>query len=610
MTAGRRAAARGLVGAALLCLATAVAVHMTGGFTLRLGALTVRSHEALRPLAIAALLMAAAFLVARRDGVLEALTAAPSALEWYASGTAVVMAACTVAAAIYWGAFVAGGSDSYCYLNQAELFARGAVQDVEPLSGDPTWPGTVWAFVPAGHMPRGSPPPALVPICPPGYPLLMAGARLVGGRQAMFLVTPLMGGVAVYLSFLLARRLAGGAAGLLAALLSGLSPTFLYQLFQPMNDVTAAACWLAVIVLAAGVRPGGLRRAAFAGLATAAALLVRPNLVPLAAIAAAGVVALPRGANLRERVRLTAAFGAGAAAGPFGVMLLQHALYGSPLRSGYGDLDKLFAWQHVMPNVHRYAVWLLGSHTPVILLALLAPWLLWQASHGPRADQRRVGQHRGAQAAWILCFAAVTLGCYLPYVVFDAWWYTRFLLPGILPMLALAASVIVIAIGRLPRPAQAPAATLLVTVLSVTLLQIATRRDVFRLQSLEGRFRAVGEYAATLPPNAAFITLHHSGSLRFYTGRATVGWADIDQGRLHDAITFLRRNGREPYLVLEDWEEPQFRERFAGERLGALDWPPLTRIDRVRLYAVNPATRETPRASQPPGDGTSQRGTR
>ena len=76
-----------------------------------------------------------------------------------------------------------------------------------------------------------------------------------------------------------------------------------------------------------------------------------------------------------------------------------------------------------------------------------------------------------------------------------------------------------------------------------------------------------------MPADAAFITLHHSGSIRFYAARSTVGWADIDKGRLDDAVAFLRRHGRRPYLLFERWEEPQFRERFAGERLGALDWP-------------------------------------
>jgi hypothetical protein len=36
--------------------------------------------------------------------------------------------------------------------------------------------------------------------------------------------------------------------------------------------------------------------------------------------------------------------------------------------------------------------------------------------------------------------------------------------------------------------------------------------------------------------------------------------------------------------MFEGWEEPQFKERFSGERLGALDWPPFAEVDGVKLY--------------------------
>jgi len=181
-------------------------------------------------------------------------------------------------------------------------------------------------------------------------------------------------------------------------------------------------------------------------------------------------------------------------------------------------------------------------------------------------------------------FVAATLACYLPYVVFDAWWYTRFLLPALLPCLALTAAVLVAAIGTLPIAARFPSFVLAGAGIVSVFLQIGSTHDVFRIRDLEWRFRSVGEFVATLPADAAFITLHHSGSIRFYAARSTVGWADVDKGRLDDAIAFLRRHGRRPYLLFEGWEEPQFRERFAGERLGGLDWPAAANVDGVKIY--------------------------
>ena len=215
--------------------------------------------------------------------------------------------------------------------------------------------------------------------------------------------------------------------------------------------------------------------------------------------------------------------------------------------------------------------WSVGSHTILIVIALAAPFAL-----------KRYGSNRTAW--WLLAFAVATLACYLPYVVFDAWWYTRFLLPALLPWLALTAAVLIAGIEKLPAAARFPSFILAAAAAVTLFLHTGSTRDVFRIRDLEWRFRSVGEFVATMPADAAFITLHHSGSIRFYASRSTVGWADVDKGRLDDAIAFLRRHGRRPYLLFEQWEEPQFRQRFAGERLGALDWPATAEVDGVRIY--------------------------
>ena len=562
--------ARSLVAAALVFILIALAVAITGGGSLQLAGILLRSHDPLRPLLVAALLLGIA--------AWRGTAAVSAALEWHwerlerhAAWVATVLSIAAILAAFHWGAFIAGGSDSYCYLNQAELLARGTVHDSEPLSADPSWPGNTWSFAPAGHIPMGITAPALVPICPAGYPLLMAGARRLAGRNAMFWITPLMGGLAVYLAFLLGRRLAGSAAGLLTAALTLSSPTFLFQLFQPMNDVTAAALWCAVLVAAMQEERSDLARALFSGVLAAAAITVRPNLLPLAVAAGVGLALLVPHRTLRQRLTIVTVFGLAAVPGALVVMAIQDAMYGSPFKSGYGDLDKMFAAAHVMPNAQRYGRWLLEAQTPAIAAALLSPWLL-TGSRGRR------------YALWLMVFAAITFACYLPYVVFDAWWYTRFLLPATVPLLALSAGVIVALIARAPAPARLIVFGLLTTALVAVSIRTAVSRDVFIIRDLEWRFRSAGERVAALPANAALITLHHSGSVRFYAGRSTFGWADIEKGRLDDALAFLRRHGRKPYLMFEGWEEPQFRERFSGERLGALDWPPFAEVDGVKLY--------------------------
>jgi hypothetical protein len=97
--------------------------------------------------------------------------------------------------------------------------------------------------------------------------------------------------------------------------------------------------------------------------------------------------------------------------------------------------------------------------------------------------------------------------------------------------------------------------------------------------------------AARLPADAAVVTVHQSGSVRFYSGRQTLVWSEVDPASLDNALDYLRNRGYRPYLLLERWEEPEFRKRFAGRSaIAPLDWPAIADIDRtVRIY--NPADR-------------------
>jgi hypothetical protein len=125
--------------------------------------------------------------------------------RWIAAAAAVAAAA----VGFGWGTYVAGGSDSYCYLSQAELFATGHIVNIQPIASIAPWEHAAKAFVPNGHVSAFSPVGATVPKCPPGYPMLMAVARTVGGRPAMFAVVPLLGALAVWSTFVLGRRIAG-----------------------------------------------------------------------------------------------------------------------------------------------------------------------------------------------------------------------------------------------------------------------------------------------------------------------------------------------------------------------------------------------------------------
>ena len=48
------------------------------------------------------------------------------------------------------------------------------------------------------------------------------------------------------------------------------------------------------------------------------------------------------------------------------------------------------------------------------------------------------------------------------------------------------------------------------------------------------------------------------------TRREAVLWDSLEPGSLDQAVAWLRTQGREPFLLMERWEEPLFRERFGG----------------------------------------------
>ncbi len=168
------------------------------------------------------------------------------------------------------GTYVAGGSDSSCYLNAARSLARGTVGLEQPLARDAPWPHAERTFTPAGFSPSPIDPAFLVPICSPGLPLLMAVFRVLHVTE--FLVVPLLGALAVWLTYVLGRAIHGPMTGAAAAVLLVCSPTFLYQLVQPMSDVPAMAWWLLVVACTIE-RDDGSSRPGLAGLAASMALL-------------------------------------------------------------------------------------------------------------------------------------------------------------------------------------------------------------------------------------------------------------------------------------------------------------------------------------------------
>jgi hypothetical protein len=566
--------ARARIGRTVMAVAVAAAIWaavtaIAGGLVVDVLGVHVSSRDPVRPLAASLLLFITARLVLGPADFTRAIAVVVGAPGSRSARSALAAALAVLVYATAWNTRAAGGSDSSCYILQADAFAHGEVSLAHPLSSRLSGAAPA-VFAPTGFVPSRRPPFAAVPICGPGLALTMAPFIVLFGRDAVFFVVPIFAALAVWLTFVIGRRLDDDVTGVCAAVLVASSPIFLYQAVQPMSDVPAAALWLASLAL---LSRADARGQLAAGFCASLAVLMRPNIalivLPLLAfLSRAGArTQAGRGAWIR--------FGLGALPGVVVMAALNAARYGSPLTSGYGSTDALFSFAHIAPNMARYPRWLVETETPFIALALLAPW--WARRHPDRARLVMVS----------LAAIALTVATYLAYTVFDDWWYIRFLLP-VLPLLMVLS--VAVAGGRSFRGVIAAG---LCVALGAWHLHVARTRHVFDLQNLESRFVVTGRYVArALPANAAFLAVQESGSLRYHGGRITIAWDAIAPGALDRTIAWLAANGFQPLIALEDAEEPRFRVRFASDRFGALDWPPMVEVHaavRVRIY--DPAAR-------------------
>lgn len=486
------------------------------------------------------------------------------------------------------GTRAVGGSDSSCYALMAEAFGTGHWQPSSGLAIEAPWPDASRTLAPGGFIPSPVRPDASSPLCAPGFSALMAPLFAIGGRDGIFAVTPIAAFALVLSAFVLANRLGGGLAGVSAAVLTAASPIVLFQVVQPMNDIATAALWLAAFAVLVRLKPdttpglsvdaasgnvtsGFSRTIVFAGVLIGLAILVRPNLAPLAIVVAA--TQWRRGQPMP--VRAIAALVAGAVPGVALWLGLNQILYGSIAGSGYGDVRQLFSLSHVAANLSNYGRALYETQTVFPLVALAAPFML-------AGEARRM-------ALWLLAFAAAVVAVYLLYRPYPEWWYLRFLIPAIVLAIVVACSVAAQVADRARMRGVVAIGTV---VLALMGMRVAGERDVLALQALEGRYRETAALvAARLPANAVLITVWQSGSVRFHAGREAVVWDALDPAWLDRAVEWLTAQGRSPYILTERGEEADFRQRFsARSNLGALDWPPRFNIGgQARIF--NPADR-------------------
>lgn len=555
--------------AALIVLCTSLAwtiwLVAVGGFDRTILGVRVRSNNPERVVIVSTLALIAFLAAGGRIPIRRAVLSLQSTARvvaqrpgWIAAGIAA--AAVIVAAAN--ATRIAGGSDAYGYVSQAQLWLGGDLKVEQPWVADAPWPNAHWTFAPLGYRPAEGE-WAIVPTYSPGLPMLMAAAGFVGGQCAVFAIVPLSLGVAILVTYGLGVRLGSPQAGAIAAWFLATSPVVLEVAVESLTDVPAMAAWSLAFWFLLGRRRWSELAAGFCA---AIAILIRPNLVPLIAPFVAWYVVRQRG-GVKDGLGAAAAFLIGVLPGVAAVAGINQYLYGSPGQSGYGSLSDGFAWAHVGPNLRRFIVWIVETQTVIALLGLAALAIparrVW-----PGVADRRVFIAIGL-------FMGLLWAQYSAYLEFDSAGYLRFLLPGWPFMMLGLASVLIASARRGPGLRWFVAA--IVIGLGAWTFHVAVVRDAFEQRQAARHEAPIGRLVRRhTPANSVIFALHRSGSLRYYAGRVTARYDMLDPQWLDRSVAWLKDRGVHVYAVLDRREADEARQRFAGQRtVSALDRPML-----------------------------------
>ncbi|HEY8995029.1 MAG TPA: hypothetical protein VIM71_10235 [Lacunisphaera sp.] len=469
----------------------------------------------------------------------------------------------------------AGGSDSSGYLNSARLLLEGRLS--VPLR---TPEGLTAAVLPRRYLfPLGFRLDAtqenLLPTYPVGLPLHFAALGwLIGLEPAATVV-----GVFSALAFALLLYFTGLECGvrpgwsLAMTAVGALSPLTLTYALQAMSDLVAT-CWALALIFCAlrSVRHAGW--AAGAGASLAVAVLVRPT---------NALLLLPAALALHPSVRTWIAFVLGGLPGALFLAGYNHALYGTYVTSGYGDVSSLFAARHIPPTLWHYARWLPVVATPLVLASFALPWL--------ETDRRK--------KFMLLAWAGGVLLFYSTYeCTQETWWYLRFVLPA-LPALGIAAALGLQRINYpswilmyrfLPAgasPASVSGGSVLRLPLAFLLLVTAIswlfywdrELRVTKTELDDRTYPEVGRWVARQLPERAMVAVYQvSGAVLYYSDRPFVnpfGFLPDDYARFS---AWLDQQHRPLYAVLYPFEEEAVMQRMPGR------WEVVTHIRQATIW--------------------------
>ncbi|HWQ31944.1 MAG TPA: glycosyltransferase family 39 protein, partial [Blastocatellia bacterium] len=465
-------------------------------------------------------------------------------------------------------AYAFGGSDATGYANIARAILAGRLVEPLELMNRLNLPDSfVYSLIPLGYV-RGPQPGTIAPFYPPGLSLQMVvAAVLLGWKNGPFLISPLSALLSLVLIYLVGREYGlsqlWSAAG---AVMLAVCPFFIFFALQPLSDVPAL-CWSLLVILAALRSQKNERWSLLAGAAFGMAFLVRPTSL---------LLLLPLCFCLRLSFRSLRLFLLGGA--PLAVFFLafNYLSYANPLQTGYGTLDssEMVRLSYFAPRFRHYVYWLALTMSPLPLIG----WTLTTINRALRWRDR----------ALLITWFGIFLIFYCCYKVYDEWWYTRFLLPGV-PALILGTLLSVRHLTEMI-PAGRTGQMLLRGVAPMILLAAALGFGLpFNRKQAVTEIGA-GEYVHSrscrwaerlLPDDAVLVAMQMSGALRFYNNRPCVRWDLIEPAQWETLKSRAAEKGLRWYALLMSHEVEDAQKRLPGRwrKIGDYRQVSLWRLD-------------------------------
>lgn len=461
-------------------------------------------------------------------------------------------------AALFWAvviarniSYVAGGPDESGYMNEARMLASGRTHiDITPLHTLHIDNSFSDVFTPLGFDAR--PNGTIVPVYPPGYPIHLLIAAMIGGwSRAPFFVIPLAAFASLVLTYAIARELGlSRPYSLAAAAILSVHPVFVFHSLVVMSDVLATF-WALFAIWIALRKPSW---AIAAGAAFAIGVCVRPTNL---------IVALPLVIALRFRIRplLYAVLGAI----PFGaaLMLFNAKTYGDPFTTGYGGAAGLAfgpcLWEQLALLAALLTLPVILGGTLVVLDPLVERW---------------------SRALLFVWFAVYVL-LYGAWHVCADWTFTRFLLPATPAVIIGAVFVIRDLCARLPWHLPRIVAAIVVVVLVRHSVNEWRPHGVLHIDEDQQVYTGAVQTAQRVTPrDSMIVTGLLSGAFLNYANTLTVR---------HDAMTpqrfaTLRAHTNAPWyavLSLQEVAMSDFVQRLPGE------WVEVARYRDVVVYRLN-----------------------